>query len=82
MAFSRVGFGKEKDPLFHKTDLRIRIPIKMKRIQNTGGNLYLFLVRGRSVPGGRGPRQPTEGRQHHHRKQVPDTLLGASYDNR
>ena len=49
----------------------------MKRIENTGGNLYLFLVRGRSVPGGRGPRQPTEGRQHHHRKQVPDTLLAS-----
>ena len=33
----------DPDPLFHETDPRIRIHIKMKRIRNTAVNRYCFV---------------------------------------
>ena len=35
LVFSRFDSEQEPDPLFHETDQRIRIHIKMKRIHNT-----------------------------------------------
>ena len=47
VVFSR--FRSDSEPLFHETDPRIRIHIKMKLIRNTGRNITLLVLSSQSL---------------------------------